>query len=193
VNQSSEELGDLLRETFGDTRGAEILGQIGGGSGNHRSLLGFYVRSGMTTDEFDQIAGELTVSDDAFLVGLVNVNTASEAVLACIPGIDEAKASELVATRISRATPATSVAWVAEMLGEENAILAGPHLTAQSWQAMADVVAVGRHGRGYRRAQFVIDVSGETPGIVYRRNLSPLGWALGLETQQTLAMERSLR
>jgi hypothetical protein len=57
---------------------------------------------------------------------------------------------------------------------------------------MADVVAVGRHGRGYRRTQFVIDVSGEEPGIIYRRNLAPLGWALGQETQRTLAMERSL-
>jgi type II secretory pathway component PulK len=193
VNQPSDELSTLLVETFGDTRGAEIQARIGGGTGNHRSLLGFFVQSGMTPDEFDQVAGDLTVSDEPFLVGLVNVNTASETVLSCIPGIDEAKASELVATRTGRAAPASSVAWVGEVLGEENAILAGPHLTAQSWQAMADVVAVGRHGRGYRRTQFVIDVSGDTPGIVYRRNLSPLGWALGQETQQTLAMERSLR
>jgi DNA uptake protein ComE-like DNA-binding protein len=193
VNQPGEALGELLRETFGDARGAEIQGQFGGGTGEYRSLLAFYLRSGMTADEFDQIAGELTVSDEAFLVGLVNVNTASEAVLACIPGIDEAKASELVATRLGLAAPARSVAWVAEVLAEENAALAGPHLTAQSWQVMADVAAVGRHGRGYRRMQLVIDVSGDEPGIIYRRNLSPLGWALGQETQQTLAMERSLR
>jgi type II secretory pathway component PulK len=193
VNQPSEELATLLRETFGDTRGGEILARVGSSGGGHRSLLGFYVRSGMTADEFDQVAGELTVSDEEFLIGLVNVNTASETVLACIPGIDEAKASELVATRAGQAVPASSVAWVAESLGEENALLAGPHLTAQSWQALADVVAVGRHGRGYRRTQFVMDISGESPAIVYRRNLASLGWALGLEAQQALAMEQSLR
>jgi DNA uptake protein ComE-like DNA-binding protein len=193
VNQPSEALGELLREAFGQTRGAEIQAGLGGGTSQHGSLLAFFMRSGMSIEEFDQVAGDLTVSDEEFLVGLVNVNTASETVLACIPGIDEAKASELVATRLGRAAPARSVAWVAEVLGEENATLAGPHLTAQSWQAMADVAAVGRHGRGYRRMQIVIDVSGDAPGIVYRRNLAPLGWALGQETQQTLAMERSLR
>jgi hypothetical protein len=30
VNQPGEALGELLRETFGDTRGAEIKGRIGG-------------------------------------------------------------------------------------------------------------------------------------------------------------------
>jgi DNA uptake protein ComE-like DNA-binding protein len=192
VNQPSEALSTLLTETFGDARGAEILGRIGGSGGNHRSLLGFFIRSGMTSDEFDQVAGDLTVSDEAYLVGQVNVNTASESVLACVPGIDESKASEIIATRAGRAAPAASVAWVAELLGEENALLAGPHLTAQTWQVQADVVAVGRHGRGYRRTQFIIDLSGETPTTVYRRNLAPLGWALGQETQQVLVMERSL-
>jgi hypothetical protein len=192
VNQPSQELGTLLTDAFGDTRGAEIMGRIGSSGGDHRSLLGFFIRSGMTSDEFDQVAGDLTVTEDPFLVGLVNLNTASEIVLACLPGIDEAKASEIIATRAGRATPATSVAWVAELLGEENALLAGPHLTAQTWQAQADVVAVGRHGRGYRRTQFVIDFSGETPAVVYRRNLAALGWALGQETQRLLAMERSL-
>jgi hypothetical protein len=64
-------------------------------------------------------------------------------------------------------------------LGETNALVAGPYLTAQSWQVGVDVAAVGRHGRGYRRTLSVIDASGDSPKIVYRRNLSGLGWALG--------------
>jgi hypothetical protein len=120
------------------------------------------------------------------MTGLVNVNTASEAVLACVPGIDESKAAELVATRLSQATPARSVAWVAEVLGEENAVQAGPYLTGQSWQVSADIAAVGRYGRGYRRILMVIDGSGEEPAIVYRRNLSGLGWALGSRVMQAL-------
>jgi DNA uptake protein ComE-like DNA-binding protein len=190
VSGVTQELTDLLRETFGEQRAAEIQSRLGGGGGNVRSLLEFFLRGAMTTDEFDQIAGEITVDDEEFREGLVNVNTASATVLACLPGIDEAKASELVATRLSRAAPASSVAWVGDVLGEESAILAGPYLTAQSWQAMADVAAVGRHGRGYRRTMFIIDYSGGTPRIAYRQNLASSGWALGQNVDQALALDR---
>ena len=58
---------------------------------------------------------------------------------------------------------------------------------------MADIAAVGQHGRGYRRALFVIDFSGETAQVVYRKDLDALGWALGLEVYEQLAMEREAR
>jgi hypothetical protein len=56
---------------------------------------------------------------------------------------------------------------------------------------MADVAAVGRNGRGYRRTKFVIDASGTTPRIIYRRNLAPLGWALGSDVRELLASLKS--
>jgi len=187
VNDSSEELNSLFQETFGEERAGEILGRVGAGSAS--SLMDYFLRSGMSAEEFDQVAGELTASEEEDLVGLVNVNTAGEAVLACVPGIDEQKASELVATRALQAAPRTSVAWAAEVLGEEAAIQAGRYLTAQTWQVTADVAAVGRFGRGYRREQAVIDASAESPEVVYRRRLGGLGWALGERTRQTLLEE----
>ena len=50
---------------------------------------------------------------------------------------------------------------------------------------------MGRHGRGYRRTLFVIDNGTGTPQIVYRRNLSSLGWALGAAARQTIAKAQS--
>jgi hypothetical protein len=44
---------------------------------------------------------------------------------------------------------------------------------------MADIVAVGHGDRGYRRTRFVFDTSSGTPIIVYRQDLTHLGWALG--------------
>jgi DNA uptake protein ComE-like DNA-binding protein len=187
VNESSEELASLFEEAFGEERASEILGRTSGGDAG--SLMEYFLRSGMSSDEFDQVAGELRAGDEEELVGLVNVNTASEAVLACIPGIDEQKASELVATRSLQAVPRPSVAWAAEVLGEEAALQAGPYLTAQAWQITADVAAVGRLGRGYRREQVVIDASGETPEVIYRRRLGGLGWALGERTLRSLQEE----
>lgn len=191
VNEPSSELISLFQEIFGEQRAAEILARAQGGE--VRSLMEYFLRSGMTSEEFDQVAGDLTASGEEELVGLVNVNTAGEAVLACVPGIDEQKAGELVATRLLQATPRTSVAWAAEVLGEEAAIQAGPFLTAQSWQVTVDVAAVGRFGRGYRREQAIIDVSEETPSVVYRRRLGGLGWALGQETLQTMQQEAGRR
>jgi hypothetical protein len=69
-------------------------------------------------------------------------------------------------------------------LTEAEAQDAGPYLTGQSYQFSADIVALGKFGRGYRRARFVFDTTEGTPKIVYRQSLSHLGWALGLETRQ---------
>ena len=62
---------------------------------------------------------------------------------------------------------------------------AGPFLTGQSYQFSADMAALGPFGRGYRRTRFVFDLSEGAPKIIYRQNLSHLGWALGRETRQT--------
>ena len=182
----------LLTDKFGASRSAEIRARLGPG-GAVRSALELYVRSGMKADEFAKIVDALTVKTGDYLTGLLNVNTAGAAVLACVPGIGTDKAATLITARQSRTTKDTNIAWVADALGAEGAVQAGPYLTGQSWQAGADVAAVGRHGRGYRRTKFVIDASTGTPRIIYRRNLAPLGWALGSEVRQTLAQQKGTR
>ena len=182
----------LLTDKFGATRSAEIRARLGPG-GSVRSALELYVRSGMKADEFAKIVDAITVKTGDYLTGLINVNTAGAAVLASVPGIGTDKAAKLITARQSRTTQDTNVAWVADSLGAQGAVEAGPYLTGQSWQAGADVAAVGRHGRGYRRTKFVIDTSTGTPRIVYRRNLAPLGWALGSEVRQSLAMEKGAK
>ncbi len=183
VSRINEEVRTLLRDTFGETRAQEIQARFGPGD-TLRSVLEFFVRSGMTAEEFAQISDAVTTNTGDTVPGLVNANTASEVVLACLPGIGTDKAGSVVAARLARSQQDTSIAWVAEVLGEEGAAQAGPFLTGQSWQWSADVAAVGRHGRGYRRTRLVLDHRTGTPRIVYRRDLSPLGWALGSEVRQ---------
>ena len=158
-----------------------------------RSVLEFYIRSRMTTDEFAQIGGDLTVSTGQNTEGLVNVNTASAAVLACIPGIGLEKAPDLVAHRQSNASQLTSIAWVTEVLDRQSAITAGEFLTARGYQFTADVAALGHHGRGYRRTRFVIDTSEGTPRILYRQDLSHLGWALGRQVRNAILLAKETR
>ncbi len=176
---------DLLTTTFGSARAADIQARIGPpGTQRIRSELEFYLLSGMTADEFGQISDAITTHPGTYVPGLINVNTASEVVLACIPGIGTDKASSVVGTRLTRAPQDASYLWIVDVLGEDNAKQAGPYITGQSFQCSADVAAVGRHGRGYRRTRVVIDSSSGTPLVVYRRDLSGLGWALGSDVRQ---------
>jgi hypothetical protein len=57
--------------------------------------------------------------------------------------------------------------------------------TTRSYQFTADIAAVGPFGRGYRRVKFIFDVSDGSPKILYRQDLSRLGWALGGKTRET--------
>ena len=186
----NQRLTALLSGTFGAARAAQIARALG--TSRPKSTLEFFIRSHMTEDEFNQIADDVTVSSASYIVGLVNVNTASPTVLACIPGIGVDSAASLVAARAALASPPTSVAWVASVLKPAAAFQAGPYLTVKSYQFTADAAAVGHNGRGYRRTLFIIDNTGALPRIVYRRNMAQLGWALGDDVRQALATQNQL-
>ncbi len=183
----SQQRTDYFRETFGVSRATEMLDQP------ERlplpeSVLEFYVRSGMTTEEFAKVEGDLTDAEGEFRLGRINVNTASEMVLSCVPGIGVELASTIVAARLTKDSKLFGIGWISTLFGDPVAVrTAGPFLTGHTYQVSADVAAVGRHGRGYRRSRFVIDSSTGTPRVVYRRDLSSLGWALGEEVRQELA------
>jgi DNA uptake protein ComE-like DNA-binding protein len=201
-------LANLLESAFGSTRAQAILIRLGimntaGRPGTLRSFtspLNFYLASGMTTDEFGQIANALTTTNGTYIQGRVNVNTASAIVLASLPGISSSQGmgQTLVSYRQSNPDRLTSVAWVADAIGTNNApvlmeLAAVDCITTQSYQFTADVAAVGPNGRGYRRVKFVFDTSSGTPTIVYRQDLTHLGWALGKERRDSLVLAKSTR
>src|SRR5438034_10458406 len=80
--------------------------------------------------------------------------------------------------------------WVTEVLDRQSAITAGEFLTARGYQFTADVAALGHHGRGYRRTRFVIDTSEGTPRILYRQDLSHVGWALGRQVRNAILLAK---
>jgi DNA uptake protein ComE-like DNA-binding protein len=185
-NTQDESLAELLRTTFGEERAGQIRQSMRAVPGAVNSVLEYYIRSGMSAAEFSQIADKLTVSDEDFVEGLINVNTASMAVLACIPGIGTEYASKLSSYRRGQTDQLDTVAWVKEVLDEESAIQAGPYITTRSYQFTADVAAVGRNGRGFSRETLVFDASGEEPAVVYRRDQGRLGWPLGVDLRNDL-------
>ncbi len=183
VRSGGEKLQQLLQETFGSDRAAQIR-QVQSAS----SVLEYYVKSGLTADEFEQIADALTASSESSVKGLINVNTASEIVLTCIPGIGQQYASTIVSAREGRDEDTESFAWITEVLDETSATEAGPYLTWRAYQFSADIIAVGPNGRGYRRELLLIDTSGDSPKVIFRRDRSRLGWPLTSELRNELLL-----
>jgi hypothetical protein len=102
----------------------------------------------------------------------------------------ESAAQSLVSYRVQNAGNLNSIWWLMDALGNNSPVitaLAGVNLvTTKSFQFTADVAAVGPFGRGYRRVKFIFDTSEGTPIILYRQDLSRLGWALGEKARQAL-------
>jgi len=181
----------------------------GGGAGGTTSsvtfsnLLDFYIKSGMTEQEFAEIEPDITMSTTTNTIGLVNVNTAPGAVLACtllaaFPSTDfntlTNYASELVAYRETNPDSLNSFVWVLDVLGTNSSVVAlGNYITGLSYQWTADVAAVGHNGRGYRRVKFTYDYSEGGPRIIYRQDLTHLGWALGSEVRRNLELAKQTR
>lgn len=195
----------VLQEAFGNSRAGQILGLLfpsggGGGGGGvgqitYTNDVQFYLASRMTRNEFDQVAEQLVAAPIGtnYVQGLVNVNTASEAVLQCIPGIGTQYSATVTAYRLGNTDNLKSVAWLVEVIGSEAAQQAGPYITTRTYQFTADIAAVGHYDRGYQRAKFVFDTSDGTPRIAYRQDLTHLGWALGKTARENLQVASTLR
>ena len=142
-----------------------------------RNVLDFYFRAGLTIDEFKKMASQVTTSRTK-PPGLINVNTAPREVLLCLPGLDDGDASALISARAGVNTDRTNIAWVAEVLPREKASAIGGNITAVSYFFSADIVSVPPTGRAFKRCRVVIDARTSPPKVIYRQNLTHLGWPL---------------
>jgi type II secretory pathway component PulK len=172
-----------------------------GGLNNCNGILDLAVRCrnlGMSAVDFTKIYNDVTTSTNTYFRGRVNVNTADADVLTALfegLNVDEqtalAAAQTLLTYREQNADNGNlnSVGWLIDALGNNSPVItalrAGDYVTTKSFQFTADIAAVGPFGRGYRRVKFIFDTSDGTPIIVYRQDLSRLGWALGQNARQT--------
>ncbi len=144
----------------------------------------------VTIEEFGLFDDLLTTSTNA-QTGLININKASREVIACLPQLDEGDADAIVGYRQGNQGNLNSVAWVTEALNDDEKIAAiAPFITDKGYQFTADISALGRNMRGYRRSRIVFDISEELPKIVYRRDMTREGWALGTEIRREIARQK---
>jgi type II secretory pathway component PulK len=200
---SDEKIRSLLSSAGISTSYAQQLTITNGTAARpYAGIFGFALRCknlGISSDDFSRIVSNVTTSTNTYLRGRVNVNTACADVLTALfmgasANMDESTAESaaqtLVNYREQNPNNLNSVAWIIDALGNNNPVVAalarGDWVTTHSYQFTADIAAVGPYGRGYRRVKFVFDVSDGTPKILYRQDLSRLGWALGEKARETL-------
>jgi len=170
----------LSGRSFAAGRVAAIIVRLRG-SPPARNVLDFYVKSGMTLEEFESISDKITTSRLPNLTGLINVNTAPREVLLCLPGLTEGDVEQLIATRTANGPGLDNIAWVAEALTPVKAAAIGGLITTRSYQYSADIVAVAGNGRGFKRCKYVFDLRYSPARIVLRQDLTHLGWPLSAE------------
>lgn len=188
---STDALRKYLTSKLSASRAQQIVGRITGliraarGRPVFSSIGAFYQVTGMTPDEFDQVADKLTTSSSKTSTGLINVNTAPLQVLMAIPGLQESDASALVAQRENQANSA-SIGWTFKAISPATAVQMSRYVTARSFQYSADIVAVSGDGRAFKRVRIVVDATKTPAKVVYRRDLTSLGWPLPDEVRTAL-------
>lgn len=187
-----QQLQTLFQSTFDQDRAQQLMAGYPQ-TPRFNSVLAYYASSQLTDAEFRQVENQITATNAAVTEGLVNINTASEAVLECIPGIGTTNAPTIVAYRQSNPDELDSLAWVKEVLSTAAMTQAGPYVTGKTYQFTADVAAVGRHNRGFRRIRYVFDTSEAEPKVVERQDLTHLGWALGPDLREEMQYARLMQ
>lgn len=111
-----------------------------------------------------KLADLVTTKDDDVLAGVINVNTASAEVLACLPGLDESLAQAIVNERESRAGGFTTVIDLLDVDGMTMTLLKPIYdlLTARSDVYTARSFGVLKPGAGYTCVSAVLDRTEET-------------------------------
>jgi type II secretory pathway component PulK len=174
---SASALRTLLNNVMAQEKSLQVMSRVRGGR-PFRNVLDFYFRTGLTLDEFTQIADQLATGTDRVLTGLLDVNTAPRPVLLCLPGLEASDVDALISKRQASDADLTSIAWVAGALPQEKAVAIGSLITARSYQFSADIVAASGNGRAFRRYKAIIDASAGPPKVVFWKDVTHLGWPL---------------
>ena len=156
------------------------------------------VASGITKDELPLLLDYFTAEKAARHDGLVNINTASAAVLASLPGIDLALAETIVSTRTGLdPSRLTTIGWLYQerLVDAARFKLIAPALTARSFQFRFDVIGYGLPSGRYRVLEVIIDVAGGERHVTYLRDITRLGMPFNLkpDTNETITGESPVR
>ncbi len=205
---SRSALQTLLENKLGDkTRAAAIISSMG--RETFSDVFDFYFAMKLKPDEFAAIYDSITATANtggapapapggaaggasAAVKGRINVNTAPRDVLFCIDGLEASDVDALISARQNNDASSTSVAWIADVLGQKKSHGMAAKVTGTSYQYSADILAVSGNGRAFKRVRIVVDTSQTTPQIIYRRDMTDRGWPMDPQILSSLRTGKQL-
>lgn len=140
--------------------------------------------SGISNDGLPLALDLFTTVADTELAGLINVNTASRAVLACVPGLDDALADAIVSARQSVSPDRRkNLAWLVQenVLDADKFCAVAPYLTSRGFQFSFRVIGYGVPSGRHRVIEAIVDTARGNPTLLYLRDVTRLGLPFKLE------------
>lgn len=165
----SDALGKAVSNRFGKDA-AKVLEQVmKGGSkfAGDSDVVAVLRRLNVPPAEWGPILDSFTTTDDEYVVGRVDLSSASAAVLACVPGISSDAAAQIVRERDALSSEVRrSVAWpvVNGILTEEQFQAAVDHLTTRctQWRVRVEAGYLKDAASGFRSGSGSGDGAGAT-------------------------------
>lgn len=188
VNDQSEQtrnsLRELLRERLGESIGNDAASRLE--NRRYAGLFDFARRLGLDTQNLELIEPYIRFSGGS--AARINVNQAPREVLEAIDGLNVGQVNALLAERSGRtANNPMTIAWVQDVVDSETLARIGDRFTAGGGVYSADIVAVSGDGRAAVRVRIVVDITGDSPRIVYRRDITE--WGLPQDDNILAAMQ----
>ncbi len=119
-----------------------------------------------------------TATNQAKLIGLVNLNTASAKVLTALPGLNPSLAEAIVSARVGLSPEARkTAAWLYQegLLNADAFRQVAPYLTTRSYQFRFRVAAYAIPAGSYCVLEAVVDAAAKPPAVLFLRDASLLG------------------
>lgn len=196
---------DDLRGTLSDASLQAIQGILSGSPpADERAMLTPLLAAGTMPEVWSEVLDTLTTSDDAYRLGKVDLGRAPRAVLACLPGFDEASAERAVSVRAGlNADTLRNPAWLVTqgVLMPEQFVQAAPWVTTRSmvWRVRVEAsierspLATGDAPTPLRRAVWegVIDASGEQARLADVTDVTHAAELLRRSREQAAARARA--
>ncbi|HOJ21681.1 MAG TPA: type II secretion system protein GspK [Armatimonadota bacterium] len=168
INEATpEELMGIGDQVLGQAQAAAIL-QYRQQRGTFSSLGELFSVPGISTDDVRAIVDHVTVTSSTMLPGRVNVNTASEELLAMVPGLTPETAAAIIQARDGDHGPFESIGELLEpdLLDTEAFSEAVDHLCTRSAAFLVRAMGRVRESRRVVAIEALVERTGESTRIV---------------------------
>lgn len=145
-------------------------------------------RSGIGTQQLADLLDRSTATNATYLVGLLNINTAPRAVLAALPGLGEAGADAILASRSGLGPEeARTPAWLLQrgILTPAQFKELAPSLTTRSYQFTVRSLGYALPSGRYRVLTALIDVATQPARILALQDQTRSGFPVPLDLLET--------